>query len=304
MNFKLNLRLFEGEGGGSSAPATAPGSAEGNQNPTSIGRKSKGETSNVVYGKQTADGQVASATTPNAEQVSAVDREAEFNRLISEDYKDLFTKRTQDIINKRFKETKNLEKYQSDVSPILEAIANKYGVDSKDLNALTKAIESDDVYWEELADAEGLTVEQYKFKQKLERENAQYKQMIAKQEYEQKAQSQYQQWLADAEGVKTSYPEFDLRTECGDARFVDLLAKGIDMKTAYEVIHMNDIKTNVAKQAKNTVVNTVRANGARPSENGTLSQSGIIVKNDVSQLSKADRAEIARRVARGEHIKF
>ena len=42
----------------------------------------------------------------------------------------------------------------------------------------------------------------------------------------------------------------------------------------------------------------------RPQENGTLQSGGMIVKNDVSKLTREDRAEIARRAMRGEKIQF
>jgi len=48
----------------------------------------------------------------------------------------------------------------------------------------------------------------------------------------------------------------------------------------------------------------IQSKASRPKENGTSSQSAVIVKNDVHSLSRAERAEIARRAARGESIKF
>ena len=59
-----------------------------------------------------------------------------------------------------------------------------------------------------------------------------------------------------------------------------------------------------AKQVEQKLTNKIVANGARPTENGMTSQSASLTKSDVSQLTKADRAEIARRVARGEKIRF
>ena len=84
--------------------------------------------------------------------------------------------------------------------------------------------------------------------------------------------------------------------------------EGVPIQHAYEVVHMDQIKAGVAAmQAKATekqVVDGIRAKGARPQENGTTSQGAFIVKDDVSKLSKRDRAEIIRRAARGEHIEF
>jgi hypothetical protein len=71
-----------------------------------------------------------------------------------------------------------------------------------------------------------------------------------------------------------------------------------------EVIHMDEIMSGVAKKVESTVAETIRANGHRPAENGTSSQSGVVYKNDVSALTREDRAEIARRAARGEKIGF
>ena len=54
---------------------------------------------------------------------------------------------------------------------------------------------------------------------------------------------------------------------------------------------------------KNTVAK-IKNKSSRPAENGTSSSSSAIVKSDVSNLTKADRAEIARRAAKGEIISF
>ena len=87
-----------------------------------------------------------------------------------------------------------------------------------------------------------------------------------------------------------------------------MLKAGVPVKLAYEVRHMDEIKAgvaqNTAKQTEKQVVESIRAKGSRPSENGTSSQSGFTVKDDVSKWSKKDRAEIAKRVARGETIKL
>ena len=90
--------------------------------------------------------------------------------------------------------------------------------------------------------------------------------------------------------------------------FVDLLRSNIDVGTAYFVLHKDEIipaaMQFTAKTAEQKVVNKVIAGGSRPAENGMNSQSAAVVKSDVSQLSKAVRQEIIRRVARGEKIRF
>ena len=80
------------------------------------------------------------------------------------------------------------------------------------------------------------------------------------------------------------------------------------VRTAYEVIHKDEIipaaMHMTAKTVEQKLTNKIIAGGARPSENGNSSQGASVTKSDVSQLTKADRAEIARRVARGEKISF
>ena len=108
--------------------------------------------------------------------------------------------------------------------------------------------------------------------------------------------------------IKGIYPSFNLESEMQNPQFINLLRSNIDMRTAYEVIHKDDIIHGAmqftAKEIEKKVTNKIMANGARPAENGMASQGAAVVKSDVSQLSRADRAEIARRVQRGEKISF
>ena len=91
-------------------------------------------------------------------------------------------------------------------------------------------------------------------------------------------------------------------------RFLSLLKAGVPVAHAYEVVHMEEIKTSVAehtaRQTEKQVVDGIRAKGARPMENGTSAQSAFTVKDDPAKWSRKDRAEVARRVAKGETIKL
>ena len=205
---KLNLQLFAEGGEGGAGDANSGTVAE-----------SKGVLSQVRYGK-TAD------QTPD--QQESKDARARFEELIKGEYKDAFTQRTQDIIDKRFKETKVLESYRDDVSPIIDTLYRKYGV--SDIQGLKDAIDNDDSYWEAEAEQEGLTVEQYKNKRKLEAENNQFRRQQEQQVRENQARQQYRQWVAEGEEVKKMYPQFDLATECQNKDFVDLLEINIQMQ--------------------------------------------------------------------------
>jgi hypothetical protein len=304
----LDLQLFAEGGSGTGAEGTTGVTAT-----TAVSQK-KGVKSNplanVVYGKQDDAAQTADVqnVTTEAEAVQPPDRNAEFEKLIKGDYKDLYDARVQDTIQRRLKGTKEtVDKYNA-LTPTIELLAKKYGVDANDVEALNRAIEEDDAYYEEEALERGMTVEQLKEVRKMERENAELrKQMQEKNRRDQQGQ-QYSQWMEQAKQAKALYPSLDLNTEAKNPQFLRLLNAGVDVGTAYAVIHKDEIMPAAMQYAAKTVeqklTNKIIANGARPTENGISSQSSAVVKSDVSQYSKADRAEIIRRVQQGDKIRL
>lgn len=303
INFpKLNLQLFsEGSGdSGTSASGTTGETvaAAGLQKPGVKGNP----LAEVKYGIQD------SAQDTDAQKTEEPDRNAEFERLIKGDYKDLYDAKVQDIIQKRLKSTKEtVDKYEALV-PTIDLLMKKYGVKENDIEGLNKAIEEDNSFFEDEALERGITVEQLKEIRKMERENADLKRQMQEQEAQKQASQIYALWMDQAEKTKSVYPTFDLNAEMQNQKFIDLLRSNIDVRTAYEVLHKDEIipaaMQFTAKTVEQKLTNKIIANGARPSENGMDSQSASLVKSDVSQLSKEDRAEIIRRVARGEKIRF
>lgn len=238
-----------------------------------------------------------------------IDREAEFEKLIKGEYKDLYDARMQDTIKNRLKGQKEtVERYEA-LAPTLETLAKKYGVDASDINALNKAIEEDDAYYEEEALEKGVTVEQLKQFKKMERENAELKKLRDEQNAKEAAEQKVAGWMEESKQVKAIYPQFDLKSEMQNPQFVDLLrVPGVNVRTAYELTHKDEIIAGAmqftAKTVEKKIADKIAANGARPTENGLNSQSASLTKSDVSQLSKADILDIQRRVARGEKISF
>lgn len=335
----LNIRLdlFDGgaAAGGDGAGAAAPASQNGDGTkggsqaaPGSTRRGKSGEFQNVLFGKQSEPAAAGEGGGQEGQQQSSVAgsdkdkqpgvtttsdtleaRRKAFQDLVnSEEYKDIYTEETQRIINRRFRETQNLEQQVARNQPLIDMLMQRYKISDGDIGKLTAAIENDDAYWSEAAEEAGMSVEQYKQFQKLQRENAALMRDQQQRRSQQAAQQQLQKWYGEAEQVKGVYPSFDLNAEVKNRQFISMLKSGVPMQHAYEVVHLDDIKAGVAKmQAKATerqVVDGIRAKGARPQENGTTSQSAFTVKDDVGKLTKAERAEIARRVARGEIIKF
>lgn len=297
----INLQLFaEGSGTGDGGAMGVTGEAATPQT-----KGAKNPLADVKYGIQ-QDAQAASVQ--GEETVVTPDRTAEFDKLIKGEFKDLYDAKVQDTVQKRLKGTKEtVDKYNALV-PTLEILANKYGVDVNDIDALNTAINDDDSYFEEEALEKGITVQQLKEIRKMEKENADLKRQMQEQTAQQNASKLYASWMQQADQAKAVYPSFDLGAEMQNPRFVDLLKSNVDVRTAYEVLHKDEIipaaMQFTAQKVEQKLTNKIIANGARPTENGISSQSAAQVKSDVSQLSKADLAEIAKRVARGEKISF
>ena len=307
----LNLQLFAEGAGGAGTGAGDGGTAQG-QGATEVAAlpQTKGAKSNplanVKYGIQ--EEAAPAAGVQNEGSVAQPDRNAEFEKLIKGEYKDLYDARVQDTIQKRLKSSKETVDRYNALTPTLEMLGKKYGVDATDIEALNKAIEEDNSFYEEEALEKGISVQQLKEIRKMERENAELKAQMEEAQRQENGKKLYAAWMQQADEAKKVYPSFDMRTEMNNPKFVDLLRSNIDVRTAYEVLHKDEIipaaMQFTAQTVESKLAKKIASNGARPTENGMASQSASLVKSDVSQLSKADRAEIIRRVQRGEKIRF
>lgn len=334
------LSLFDGGAAAAGAAAGASGGAEGaggtqgdtqGASPSPTRKGKPGEYANVVFGKQEApDDTGTPAGEPKDDKGAKMqqhdagaakdgegDLKKEFLDLVNGKYKDVYTAETQRIINRRFGEEKAKDQKIADAQPIIDALMRHYGVADGDMAKLRAAFDGDEalgtVLYEQEAESMGMSVEQYRKYLQMQQENEQLKRQEEDRQRAQKADETYNDWIRQAsELVGTAdapgdYPDFDLRREVAEnPRFIAMLRAGVPVRDAYEVSHLGDIQArNAAKAAaemEKRVMDNVRAKGMRPNENGTNSQPGVIVKNDPSKFTKADRAEIARRVRRGELI--
>lgn len=310
----INLHLFEGEG------VSATGGTFGT--PADAAQGKTGEISKVIYGKQSAEmpagSNISNTDAPAAEgnnganaPKSLEERQKAFDDLInSEDYKDIYTKRTQEMIDRRFAKSKATEAENGKLREIADILGQKYGIsDDADFSKLRAAIESDDDTWAAAAEEAGMTVEQYRRFDQLQRKNAAYE---AARQNDVKAQQDRQKaetWQREAVALKQKYPQFDLRVELGDRNFVAAMQAGVPMELIYTGKYHDQLMSaatqNAAKKTEQNVVNNIRAKGNRPAENGAASQgAAFTVKSDPSKLTLADFDEIARRVRNGENITY
>ena len=327
----VSLRLFDGEGG-AAAPAAGEGAPDGGTqggsqaSPAPTRRGKSGDFKNVLFGKQgsepteaggepSAEGQAQPSAAGKGKEGDVVttsntleERRKAFQELVNGEFKDIYTEETQRIIDRRFREARNLEQQAAKQQPVIDMLMQRYKISDGDMSKLAQAVENDDAYWSEAAEEAGMSVGQYKQFQKLQRENAALLRAQRMRQNQQAAQQQLQKWYGEGEQVKAVYPDFDLSTESKNPQFLAMLKAGVPVQHAYEVIHMDEIKAgvaqNTARRTEKQVVDGIRAKGSRPAENGTSSQSAFTVKDDPHKWTKQDRAEVARRVARGATIKL
>ena len=277
--FDLKLNLF-GEGG-------ASGSAAG------------------AGGEGTASAGTAGAAD-NQGGAGNMDRSAEFERMIKGDFKEEYDRRVKSHVDRRFRETEALRQQTEAARPLMELLAGKYGVDAGDMAAILKAAEADESYYEAEAAEKGLSVQQLKDFKHMERENARLKAAFEERQRVEQANQVQARWMQEAEALKSIYPKFNFEQEAQNPAFAKLLRSGIDVRTAYEVAHHDEIISGAmqftAQKVQEKTVNDIRARGMRPDEGGLGKQPAGEGRLDVSKLTREQRADIARRVQQGEKI--
>lgn len=298
----IDLCLFDGgaaDGGDGAGGITGEGT-------TGIGPAAAGQ--GKAAGDRKGGAPVAGGQEGRTDAQRKQERRKHYQELINGEFKDLYTSDVQNIIDRRFKTTKELERWVGKSQPILDLLMERYGIGDGDTEKLQKAIDAENADLARAAKKAGMSVEEYRRLQRLRGENRDLLDAQRQRQVREKVEVQLRQWYGEGEKLQKLYPNFDLGRESKNPRFLALLRSGIPVRHAYEVIHMDEIKEGVAKAAARStekqVVDAIRAKGVRPAENGTAAQSGFTVKGDVSKLTKKDRAEIARRAARGEKITF
>lgn len=258
------------------------------------------------------DSTQAAAGTGETEQAAAAETKASFEDLIKGEYKEDYDKAVQKIVRQRFSKAKANEEKLGKMTPIMQALASKYGVDADDIDSIAKYVGEDDALYEEAAYKAGLTVEQYKHLSVIEAENQRLRAEREANEERRAANEWYEQKVQEAEQLKAEFPDFDLDSMLQDQRFVNLIHPrnpyAVPMREAYLAMHMDQIlpgaMEQTAKQVAKKTADTIRQRGARPVEGGMSGQAASKVHVDVSKLTNDEIADYARRAMLGERINF
>ena len=144
-DMRLNLWVHDGEGGGAAGAGAAAGADAG-----------------AAEGAGTPAGTEAAGQAQNP----GTDERAEFEELIKGKYKAYYDEKVQGHIRDRFKASKQAEarmqKTIDGMQPVMQMLAEKYHADPQDVDAISKAIQEDNSYYEDEAAERGMSVEQLK----------------------------------------------------------------------------------------------------------------------------------------------
>lgn len=265
-----------------------------------------GETSTQLA---TGEGQATEGTN-TGEGSEGVDKSKAWKNLIKGDYKEEYSKSVQAIIDTRFKQMREMEERMNNQQNVLDFLAGRYGIsDTSDIDAMLNALNEDDSMFEQKAAEMGLSVEQYRNIYRIEQENEKLRRAQQEAERVRNAEQTYNKWVNEGEALKKLYPTFDFETECANQDFLQLLQNGIDVRTAYEVVHNDEIIKGAMQMAASKtaerVTDSIRAKGMRPDENGVQRSSKAAgQKIDISKLTMQQINDLEKRAARGERIVF
>lgn len=225
-----------------------------------------------------------------------------------------YNKQMQATIKSRLKAAGNAEEALAKIAPALEVLARKHGQDpaNPDYEALAKAINDDDAYYEDKALEMGVSVEAAKRIDQQERDDARKKREEVRTLEQQKIQQHFVKLEQQGEALKKMFPNFNLREELKNPKFAQMTSPNslMSLEDAYYAVHRKEIDAArsqvIAQQTKQQISNSIQAGSHRPDENGTSGQSASVTTFDYSKASKSQREALKREIyaakARGEKL--
>ena len=331
---RLNLQLFadgagaSGEGGGEATSGeNATAAAEQRlrelgvpedrirKSASKVASKMPAQTAKTAVAEQKEETKVETAATQEKPTTEDTKGEAPPRMSWEEIMKDPeYNKQMQAVVRSRLKSEKSAEEALGKMTPAIEVLARKYGLDAANLDYddLAKKINDDDSYYEDKALEMGVSVETAKKVDQMERDTERQKAQEQRTLQEQKIQQHFVRLEQQAEAMKKVFPNFDLRAELQNPYFARMTSPnvGISVEDAYYAIHRNEIQTAAmqvtAQKTAEKISNAIQSGSRRPNESGTSSQAPSVSTFDYSKASREQREafkkDLQARMARGEKV--
>ena len=328
----LNLQLFAGEGasgtgegGGEGAQSGENATAAAEQRLRELGvpedkiRKRASKATSTVTAQaepvaQKAEGANVETAPPQenpTEETKGTTSRMSWDEIMADPE---YNKQMQAVVQSRLRSAKTAEENLTKLTPAVELLARKYNLDpaNVDYDALAKAINDDNDYYEQKALEMGVSVETAKKIDNEERENAREQAQAERTLQEQKYQEHFARLEQQGEALKRIFPNFDLRTELQNPAFARMTHPnvGISVEDAYHAVHRKEIEAAgmraSAQITAQKISNSIQAGSRRPNESGVSSQAPSVNTFDYSRASREQREAFKRdlraRMARGEKV--
>lgn len=249
-----------------------------------------------------AQAQQQPANVPDAQG----QQEETFDSLIQGRFKKDFDAAMQKAVRQRVK-TMNQYKSQADaMAPIIDQLGALYGIDTSDprktdFEALSKRFSSDERLYSAEAMEKGVSADTLRSEYASRAENTAMRRQL--QEYQMREAFAGIQDSFNREVAAVYGADFESEMQNGD--FARLIAANVPPKTAYEVVHQAEIAQAraqaAAQQARENMVRTIQAQGARPEEIGSGAGGGSTVPIK-THWTRAEVEDMKRRAALGERV--
>ena len=218
----------------------------------------------------------------------------------------------QGILRGRLKGIQDTKAQMDKVNSILPNLFQKYGLgEGATIDDLQKKVLDDESQYEDEAAQMGVSTAVVRDMHRLERERDAANQAKQQSIEDMRLRSHFEHLSRQAEQLRQVFPNFDLMAEINASpEFARLTSPDVNipLETAYRAVHAREIESGAmaygAQRAAQQVAASVKANQARPAENGMGGQPNIVTKTDPSKLTKKDFDEIKRRLERGESVSF
>lgn len=301
---RMNLHIFDGPSGeGSGNSAAGAESVTGDTTTTDTDtRVSQGD------GTESANNtQDANANTTQGSEKTAEEQKAFWDSYRKGEGKQFVDAHIQNIINKRYSETKQYESQLSTLQPLLAAIAEDYGIEnSEDMSAVVNAYLNNEQRLIDRAAKNGMSVDQQKRFDNLQNENEVLRQKQALEERAANASALRAQWDSETQKiVETLDPDFSLDEAFENQEFYDAVVKqNLPLEMAYFCAFQDRYNEMISAKAEKKVTDSIKARGQRVPENGSGAQATATSQVNVANLTPKQILEYAKKAERGEIIDF
>lgn len=287
----LNLKLFDGEGSGDA--------------------DSGSENAEIIqYGKQDIAGATDDTENESEEKVDSKEEtkdrnfDEEFENLIKGDYKKQYDDRVHKNISSKVAQINKLKAQNESYSPLIQELSMKYGITDGNVNSILEAVKNDNSSYEKEAYEKNMSIDELKHLKQIEAENQEYKKMVKEAQDKAQVTKQIETWQKQAYEFSAVNPSFDFKAEIANPEFMDLLQRGVDVRAAYNVVHLNDIVESAKQLSERQVIDRVKSRNNRPSELTNTLSSNVTIKSDPNSLTDDDLENIAKLVGQGKKIVF